>query len=151
MYSNNFKIYFVTWYKASILNELAKVNLSHQMEAQIDYNIVDQYYYPDSDLETIQEESSILDSEDDRRSISSRRSSSSTITSSKFDDNSQRSVRTQSSSTIRAPAMTEHHKAFPSSSSHRQYSYISYNGFDDFSHEAKGKSSIAISKLIYVL
>ncbi|CAK8677995.1 unnamed protein product [Clavelina lepadiformis] len=38
-------------------------------------NVIDHYYYPDSDLETIAEESSILDSEDER-SISSRRNSS---------------------------------------------------------------------------
>lgn len=47
------------------------------MEAEVDYNIVDYYYYPDSDLETIQEES-----EDDRSTIhNSRRSSFSTTSS----------------------------------------------------------------------
>ena len=41
------------------------------MEARVDFNIVDHYYYPDSDLETIQEES-----EDDRSTVcNSRRSS----------------------------------------------------------------------------
>ena len=109
------------------------------MEA-IDFNIVDQYYYPDSDLETIQEEASVLDSEDDRRSLSSRRSSCSTVTSSKLDNDLQimNSESATSSSALQNLSRKNHPKPSSSADSHSSSSYVSYNGFTDLSHDVHG-------------
>ena len=107
------------------------------MEASADFNIVDHYYYPDSDLETIQEESSVLDSEDDGSiRSSSRRSSSSTITSSKLDKEVSRGNKSSSFfyENNKKGSNTKHDHSNPITSS----TYVSYNGFNDPSSDIKG-------------